>query len=406
MACIILFGMPTLVLGAERINLVLIGHVVSSYNPVTMFLDPDPSVRYTMVPTSDSYAAPLSDSDAKRYVKQYFPRTYEDLAKYDFIMYSIPYIVPLTLKQISWLKDAVKLGDCSALTDQGGLRMDIQYAEFWVNSGMSDVFANDAEKVLQVGKVTYSNAGYRVKVNREAQHQVLLPLISLGIEKIPALGLFHTIPKEGSVVTAEAVGYFGDLPGSPNTAPWLMHYDYDKGSTWTLCDNFVNPFWCGMYYGKVQGDLQTDVLMNMIWYSVGLELPDDAALVHQMRISFRDYIEKRSLQISVIEFVDRLGANLVPVENVINQADLAKAEAEELYLDQYYDESSERLSDAFDRLEEATELSLAQKRRALLWIYIIEWAAVTGTLMICGVAIYSLMVRRRYYREVSTTRMI
>lgn len=147
-------------------------------------------------------------------------------------------------------------------------------------------------------------------------------------------------------------------------------------------------------------------LMNMIWYSVGLELPDDAALVHQMRINFRDYIEKRSLQISVIEFVDRLGANLVPVENIINQADLAKAEAEELYLDQYYDESSVRLSDAFDRLEEATELSLAQKRRALLWIYIIEWAAVTGTLMMCGVAIYSLMVRRRYYREVSTTRMI
>lgn len=192
--------MPTWVLGAERINLLLIGHVVSSYNPVTMFLNPDPSVRYTMVPTTGSYAVPLGENEAKRHIKQYFPRTYDNLAGYDFIMYSIPYIVPLTMKQISWLIQVVETGECSALTDQGGLRMkgvnDLSDAEFWVSSGMSDVFANDAEKVLQVGKVTYSNAGYRVKVNREAQHQVLLPLISLGIEKIPALGLFHTIPKE------------------------------------------------------------------------------------------------------------------------------------------------------------------------------------------------------------------
>ena len=48
-----------------------------------------------------------------------------------------------------------------------------------------------------------------------------------------------------------------------------MRFEYGSGSSWTLCDNFVNPFWCGMYYGSVEGDLQTDVLMNIIWYSVG-----------------------------------------------------------------------------------------------------------------------------------------
>ena len=392
--------------GAERIDLILIGHVVSSYNPVTLFLDPDPSVRYTLVPTSGYYAVPLGDEEAKRYVKQYFPRTYEALTSYEFIMYSIPYVVPLTAKQISWLKTAVEAGDCSALTDQGGLRMDVQYAEFWVSCGMSSLFANDAEQVLRTGRVPYSNARWRLRVLRDAPKQVLLPLVPLGLEQIPALGLFYVVPKEGSIALAEAVGTFTDIPGSPTSAPWLLYYEYGKGFTWTLCDNFVNPFWCGMYYGRVEGDLQTDVLMNIIWPSVGWQLPADAAQVHRMRIGFRDYIAKRSLQVGLIEFVDRLGANLVPAENLIARADRAKGEAEELYLDQNYDDSWAQLSQAFDWLQEAAEVALKQKNRALMWIFMIEWTSVTGTLMVCGFVLYSLMVRRRYYRQVGTTRIL
>ena len=392
---------------AERIDLILIGHVVSSYNPVTLFLEVDPSVRYTIVPTSESYAVPLGEEQAKRFIKQYFPRTYDDLASYDFAMYSIPYILPLSLKQISWLRESVYRGDSAALTDQGGLRMgNIEYAQFWVDVGMSDIFANDAQRVLQTGQVSYSDSGYRLSVKRDATHQVLVPLLPLGLEDIPALGLFHTEPKEGAEVVAEAVGNFVEIPGSPRRAPWLMYYEFGKGETWTLCDNFVNPFWCGMYYGSVRGDLQTDVLMNVIWDSVGLELPRDAALVHQIRLDFRDYVQERSLQVSVVEFVDRLGANLASVEELLRNADSAKAQAEELYLEQDYSGCQEELSRAFEILEGATELSLEQKRKALLWIYVIEWTAVTGTLMLTGAVIYSLMVKRRLYREVGTTQAL
>lgn len=391
---------------ADRIPLILIGHVVSSFNPVTTFLDPDPSVKYTIVPTSESYAAPLSDADAKRWVNRYFPRTYEKLAEFDFAMYSIPYMLPFTDRQISWLRDSVANGDSSALTDQGGLRLDFQYAEFWHTSGMSEIFANDAETVLQTGKVTYTNIGYVIGVKPGVPHQVLEPLVPLGLERIPTLGLFHAVPKEGSVVVAVAEGRFTEIPGAPVDPPWLMRYEFGQGSTWTLCDNFVNPFWCGMYYGSIKGDLQTDVLMNIIWYSVGWRLPDDPLLVHRMRISFRDYLAKRGLEVSLIEFVDRLGANLVPAENALDRADEAKLGAEELYLEQDYEAASESLSRAFALLEEASEISLKQKRRALLWIYTIEWTAVSGTLMVCGVVVYTLMVRRRYYRQVKTTRLV
>jgi len=35
---------------------------------------------------------------------------------------------------------------------------------------------------------------------------------------------------------------------------------------------------------------------------------------------------------------------------------------------------------------------------------VIEWLAVTGTSMVCGFLLWLLMIRRRLYREVRTTR--
>jgi len=145
--------------------------------------------------------------------------------------------------------------------------------------------------------------------------------------------------------------------------------------------------------------------MNIIWHSAGWSLPEDAFLVHKMRVEFKRYIDKRSMQVSLLEFVDRLGARVAPVESVLARADAAKAEAEDLYLRQDYQASSAQLSQAFELLERAGELALAEKKRTLMWIYVTEWLVVSATLMACGVIAYTLMVRRRFYHEVSTTRI-
>ncbi len=44
------------------------------------------------------------------------------------------------------------------------------------------------------------------------------------------------------------------------------------------------------------------------------------------------------------------------------------------------------------------------KERAMMWIYVIEWLVVTGTLMVCGAPLWAVMVRRRLCREVAVTR--
>jgi len=59
--------------------------------------------------------------------------------------------------------------------------------------------------------------------------------------------------------------------------------------------------------------------------------------------------------------------------------------------------------------EEFSKLSerlVELKERALLWIYAVEWIAVTATGLFCGSVVWSLMVRRRMYREVQVTRAL
>jgi hypothetical protein len=49
------------------------------------------------------------------------------------------------------------------------------------------------------------------------------------------------------------------------------------------------------------------------------------------------------------------------------------------------------------------EEALALKDRALAYLYLSEWLAVTGTLVICGSVLYEIMIRRRVYKVVGTT---
>ena len=45
------------------------------------------------------------------------------------------------------------------------------------------------------------------------------------------------------------------------------------------------------------------------------------------------------------------------------------------------------------------------KQRALFWIYLTEWLAVTAVLLLSGFVLWTLMIRRRLYGEVRSTRL-
>jgi hypothetical protein len=48
---------------------------------------------------------------------------------------------------------------------------------------------------------------------------------------------------------------------------------------------------------------------------------------------------------------------------------------------------------------------MRMKDQVMVWIYVIEWATVTATFAIGVYGVWTLMVRRRLYRDVGRTRL-
>jgi hypothetical protein len=63
------------------------------------------------------------------------------------------------------------------------------------------------------------------------------------------------------------------------------------------------------------------------------------------------------------------------------------------------------VSEAIAQQREIMIMSLKAKDRALLWIYAIEWFTFTGTLLVSGFVLWSLMVKRRLYAGVGSSRV-
>ena len=147
-----------------------------------------------------------------------------------------------------------------------------------------------------------------------------------------------------------------------------------------------------------------DHVANMVYYTCRLKIPEDTQLVHRIRDSFREYVTRKIFAHSLMEFIQKFGANTNRLARRIEDADLAIAEAEDLYMQQDYEASQGKVEEAILEMKNIALDSAELKRTALMWVYITEYLAVSGTCMVTGFVLWTLMVRRRLYREVGTTR--
>jgi hypothetical protein len=133
-------------------------------------------------------------------------------------------------------------------------------------------------------------------------------------------------------------------------------------------------------------------------------VPEDLEVSHALRASFVRYQDERSVLTSLMEFVDKFGANTKILEEMIAEIGEEKEGAEYLYLTDDYSGAWETMNGVLDRFNEISEEAVKIRERALLWVYITEWFVVTGTMIICGSVLWALMIRRRLYKEVAVTR--
>jgi hypothetical protein len=152
------------------------------------------------------------------------------------------------------------------------------------------------------------------------------------------------------------------------------------------------------YYG--------DFAVHLMLYVTRNPLPSDLETVHRARSGFIEFRSTRSYVFSVMDFAEKLGANMNPVGPMLVEADLKHAESTAAYIDQDFEVSLGLLAEALEGLVGASERAMQLKDQAMAWIFFAEWATVTGTFGIVAFVLWTLMVRRRLYREIEHTRFV
>jgi hypothetical protein len=148
-----------------------------------------------------------------------------------------------------------------------------------------------------------------------------------------------------------------------------------------------------------------DVLANIITYSSGLELPEDVMVPITFRRELLAYQSAKSLFVSTLEFVEKFGANTgVLYRELLDLEEDVISRAESLYLGSDYDSALSQIRLGNSRAAELIQMGLEARERALFWVFLIEWFSVSGVSIMSGYILWTLMVRRRAYREVRSTR--
>jgi hypothetical protein len=181
----------------------------------------------------------------------------------------------------------------------------------------------------------------------------------------------------------------------------------DGGLCWAAADDLDHPWWSRETYGFSENKYAVDVLANIVSYTAGRQLPEDIMIPIKIRRELFDYAGAKNLFISTLEFVEKFGADTGPLyEELLDFEERIVEPAKEAYLMGSYAEALETIGAANEEVIRLVDLALEQRKRALFWIFLVEWLVVSGTSMITGTVVWTLMVRRKVYREVGRTRLI
>jgi hypothetical protein len=397
-ALLVLGAIPPCVAQGGRLKVLLTGRVIDGFLINSWFRN-EPMVDPLFVP---SRSVPGGDPAIRKFVRIYFPRKYELVSLQDFLIFGGTIMSMFTPIQQKWMHDAVL--DGTGGLNSRSLLSGIYWPE-WVNSATQKAFPNDADALSRSGEIHRSGKSLVIILEERFD---LPPVMTMFKDKpvrwrLNDYSCGMVMPREGATVWSWIKGPFADRAfaeaPSQGCTPHLISWQYDRGITWTSHDRLVN--W---WQDPVANPYGVDMIMNMILHSNDRELPQDIEVVHEIRSRLTEYKTRQILVLATVEFGEKFGANMDPVLEEMGVINERRKEADELYLSQDYLESRATYLSAIDLLEELNSEAMARKDRAMLWVYLVQWFVVSGTSMIAGFVVWTLMIRRRLYKQVSVTR--
>jgi len=388
---IMLVSLPAEVSGGPRVDpasgkirMLLVGETFTQL-PAIRYMLSDPMLEVTLIPAGSV----VDEKTSKRFVRIYMPRSKSELLEnydvvelFDFVPYA------LLDKHIQWIHDSVyEEGVGLALVEMGWYAVPDwtgNDAAAWMATVLYKAYPAD----LVIGKQNKRTAYMKVLVRDP-------PLVDLpGFEKADLTEVQHhgiQVARPGAVVFTKwrAGGEDAIIGGR-----------YGAGATLMIPMGWDNvPLWT-----QEGWDYFISFVSNHAYYVARVPLPEDPNLVQALRVAFSEYLTRKSLATSFLDFISGFGARTDRIEQLLSEMEHERKEAQSLYITGDYQASWQAITSILERFQAITDESMKLRRRALMWIYTIEWFVVTGTLFLAGLALWTLMVKRRLYREVATTR--
>jgi hypothetical protein len=253
----------------------------------------------------------------------------------------------------------------------------------------------------------HDNGVFNIEVIKD-DPPVLSMFLQLGIENYPGVHFTYLQTRPGVTIWANCrvvVGVLGHL-GVGEKTEWLVSWKYGTtgGISWVTADD-LDALWWSSVLSPSENQYAGDVFINILLYSVGAPLTHDVVQMHTIRQLYFDYKVEKWLLTGILDFADSFGANTHDMYIRIGEADDLRGSSLASYRSYSFSDAIEIMESAITRLYELRDDAYDLKNRALLWVYLIEWVTVTGTLLLSGFLVWTLMVRRRLYVEVTTTRL-
>ncbi len=359
----------------------------------------DPKIRVTRVVGELAF---ITKKEMTKAMRVYLPRTKEHLTQnHDLVVLAAIRSDHLSAMFEKWIGDGVLDGDLSLLMADDPVSFGC--VDAWEGSGAPGWMETPVGQVLPVddeSRSNYEDIWFKFKPAPEyAEHPY-----NKGIPWNKVTINAHNRPtaRPGAKIlmkTSDEVPFGGFAGNVIRDSPVVAIWDIEKGTSMALVydwgGNGVTEFYRWEYW--------RDVVARWFYLPAGAEIPTDTQLTHSIRQLIADYGVRKGITISMLEFADMMGANVGKVEEELGLVDEDRRTADQLWIDGDFEECYSTMTSAFEGLELVGIHAVEAKDAALLWIYISEWAVVSGTLCATGGIIWTLMIRRAVYKEVRTT---
>jgi len=330
-----------------------------------------------------------------RSMRIYMPRSYEDMVqKCDVVVLSDANVQCFRVQEVQWIADGVEKSGLGlfmpgGLESFGGQKVGVD----WGPTRVGDILPVDT--VVQGYDI--DPLGFALQI--EIWNNSFIRSIPWDSLRPPqnSFGEMNVVTqRSGSTRLASAVRARDGF-----RHPFLVDWDVGKGRSVAMSADWT-PAGAGQFIGW---NYYGDYVVGLMIYTAQRDVPD-SRLLHHMRTAFSDFSVRKRLIISMMEFVDKFGANPRPVEERMGKADDIRRQASVHYVEYEFELAGDEMAEATDLLDQALATALKVKDAALLWVYLTEWCAVSGTFVMSGLVLYSLMIRRRIYREARTTKLL